>query len=86
MRLYVSNDHNEKLLEKCLKDIREANINEADIEIIHLDKDMLETERRALAYSKFTEDCVCLFPYRAILMRKGMWVFNFKWEELRCLQ
>lgn len=77
MRLYVSNDHNEKLLERCLKDIGEA-----DIEIVYLDKNMLETERRAVGYSKFSEDCVCLFPYKAILLRDGQPIINFKWEEL----
>ncbi|VEV89512.1 hypothetical protein [Staphylococcus phage Stab22] len=95
MRIYISNDYNEKLLDKCLRDIRETkksitysmnygekDIKEADIEVIHLDKNMLETERRAFAYSKFTGDCICLFPYKVILIREGKLVFNFKWEEL----
>ncbi|XWX30693.1 hypothetical protein TETAKXXN_CDS0054 [Staphylococcus phage PG-2021_17] len=95
MRIYISNDYNEKLLDKCLRDIREAkdgitfsmnygesNIKEADVEIIQLDKNMLETERRAFAYSKFTGDCVYLFPYKVILIREGQPVYNFKWGEL----
>ena len=80
MRIYISNDYNEKLLDKCLRDIKK--VKEADVEIIQLDKNMLETERRAFAYSKFTEDCVCLFPYKVILIREGQPVNNFKWEEL----
>ncbi len=80
MRIYISNDYNEKLLDKCLKGIKE--VKEADVEIIQLDKNMLETERIAFAYSKFTGDCVCLFPYKVILIREGQPLFNFKWEEL----
>ncbi|BDA82319.1 hypothetical protein [Staphylococcus phage vB_SsapH-Golestan-105-M] len=95
MRIYISNDYNKELLDKCLSDINkdkgninysmnygEGNIKKADVEIIKLDKNLLETESRAFSYSKFVEDCIFLFPYKIALLRGGKIELRFDWNEI----